>query len=1460
MSSFFRRDQSPDLSVSETEIEKLVVELEREMFSDCYTTDEEYKKKSDRLLLRLKDPRNKELCLQALRGGVPSARLIDLSRQGVTEESTVESEPAHQTSLKSESLSPPPPEKPATSRGGDSPSTASASEYEASRRNQPGPLDSSEHRCLTFDINCKLCPDHKPQIKLKDRPKTEKASWVVRVTDEALDLLEPNPSEIESPASPSAEEIDTPAQPAEFCPVVIPPVPLISISGRDPRKAQYQRTLASSHSTPIQPLQPSSKESPKETQAAHVPVPLPPAAPKSILMKPSHSSVHSSYSATMRRVDCVNGTQQFLSKQIIMWKGFLNMPNVSKFVTKGYLISGSADFLKEDLPDTIHIGGRILPQTVWEYVNVIKTSDAKELSLIRFHPSSEEEEVAYVSLFSYFNSRRRFGVVSNVCKHLKDLYLIPLCSKQSLPSVLLPIEGPGLEDDHPNLIMGLAVSQKPKRPDELSLNAVEKKSESLICEESINPSICDLGKHQIKTGDAEISNLYQSLPTFQASSSTLCGLSSMSKPNEVTSVDLHKDSSNPTPLQTILNTLFGSKKQESPEVNQSLSAETLQHVSRPNNTEDLEEDDDDIPYDPEDYDPASASVPLTPVQASEHKKPTIEADHLDERPYDPDDDRPYDPEDDRPYDLDDDRPYDPEEEYSAVVGLEPLRNNLARVSEEPTVNSEVPYDPEDETLFQEMQNYLATDTLPAQSCSSEEKSSNGKETVTCVELSEQQKILEELNRQIEEQKKQLEEQTETLRLQREAIGFSMAHFSVSNALMSPPPQFGRDEDEPEKTFQNEIQIKDPRIYGRINQDLTFFEVESEVMDKECGLKKSSADETEKFEPCSKKTALVSENSLPNEESQKHKSKSSPLENTSKSGDSRRSTSSSHTSSRRSRHDHRSHRNERASSHRRNSERSLKESSERHHRKTPSDGHPSRPRHRDRSSSKKRHHHRDSSPSRYRSRSHYSTDSRRRGASSLENTIQAQRTDQQETESGPESSQHKSDSKQSSNYSEQSVQLQKSTFKHKQLVEVQQEAPLSTRQEADQDHRLKTPRKGSHPVSNKSHDQNQHFSGLSDMFPHETVSLSKQGPLLLSGTTGYGEGLRRQFPKIQPPSTQPLHDQLNLSEPCQADQKRAFPSFNRWNYPETDHIRSRGHPQRGAHSQYQNASLSDNLRCRPFGPDYKGQSCATSAKEGAPALGTGRRQLPSQRQEGPFQERQTDAKLYKACVPPLPEQGVHEDISAHVRMGPRPGTKGFFSPLVPRKFPQHASLRENKSQSGNSFQSECTSYTNNNEQQIPNCPKNYVDDVEGRMQACFPRQSSTLSRNPVHRDIHRHLEGQQFTDNERKHKGEQNFEFRGRQGFFTRDRNMNPTQREGCGDLRRPFSNQDADAPSSGFSPGNRCLNQRDISCFGQPRQSFEFRQKQTDAVPLRLLGPLLPTPPRGPINQSIPRGRRQPSQ
>lgn len=65
--------------------------------------------------------------------------------------------------------------------------------------------------------------------------------------------------------------------------------------------------------------------------------------------------------------------------------------------------------------------------------------------MIRFLPATEEEEVSYVSLFSYFSSRRRFGVVASGNRSIKDLYLVPLGANESVPPMLQPLEGPGVK-------------------------------------------------------------------------------------------------------------------------------------------------------------------------------------------------------------------------------------------------------------------------------------------------------------------------------------------------------------------------------------------------------------------------------------------------------------------------------------------------------------------------------------------------------------------------------------------------------------------------------------------------------------------------------------------------------------------------------------------------------------------------------------------------------------------------------------------------------------------------------------------------------------------------------------------------------------------------------------------------------------------------------------------------------
>ncbi|XP_041107613.1 PHD finger protein 3-like [Polyodon spathula] len=153
----------------------------------------------------------------------------------------------------------------------------------------------------------------------------------------------------------------------------------------------------------------------------------------------------------------------FLARLESLWKGFINMPSVAKFVIKAYPVSGILDHLTEDLPDSIQVGGRISPQMVWDYVEKIRASGTKEVCLIRFCPVTEEDQISYTLLYAYFSSRKRYGVVANNMKQVKDMYLIPLASSEKVPHHLVPFDGPGLEARRPNLLLGLIIRQRVKR-------------------------------------------------------------------------------------------------------------------------------------------------------------------------------------------------------------------------------------------------------------------------------------------------------------------------------------------------------------------------------------------------------------------------------------------------------------------------------------------------------------------------------------------------------------------------------------------------------------------------------------------------------------------------------------------------------------------------------------------------------------------------------------------------------------------------------------------------------------------------------------------------------------------------------------------------------------------------------------------------------------------------------------
>nr|XP_040060355.1 death-inducer obliterator 1 isoform X1 [Gasterosteus aculeatus aculeatus]XP_040060356.1 death-inducer obliterator 1 isoform X1 [Gasterosteus aculeatus aculeatus]XP_040060357.1 death-inducer obliterator 1 isoform X1 [Gasterosteus aculeatus aculeatus]XP_040060359.1 death-inducer obliterator 1 isoform X1 [Gasterosteus aculeatus aculeatus]XP_040060360.1 death-inducer obliterator 1 isoform X1 [Gasterosteus aculeatus aculeatus]XP_040060361.1 death-inducer obliterator 1 isoform X1 [Gasterosteus ac len=738
-----RVSDSDDLKKTETEVAKLSVAIEKEMFNLCLNTDSRYKNKYRSLMFNLKDPKNKGLFYRVVGGEVSPFRLVRLSAEELLSKEISEwkkpdaaegQSPGarahsghsklgnrHDAGPHSMDMEDAPPtsdtdvcNSAATSasrmasaadpdEGGAAPS---ASAQPSVAEGNSGMLDifgtmlkdtTSQHRTHLFDLNCKICTGQKTE----DEPSAKKAKLTkkpdVRPARQEQHLSRSGdaaqaghahvppahqhhdppsyPTHMEPAVPESLQQLDFSmlAPQAQVSTPIAPTVSSVSISRRDPRMARHSAGVSVSYPAAEKPANASAEPLTAPVGglvdvAPKAPLPMPPAPPPLV-------AASKTAKASTSEPPPDGETAIFLHGQEKIWRGLIDMQSVAKFVTKAYLVSGSFEHLKEDLPDVIHVGGRICPSTVWDYVGKLKTSLSKELCLIRFHPATEEEEVAYVSLFSYFSSRKRFGVAKNN-RRIKDLYLIPLSSKDPLPSKLLPFDGPGLEPARPNLLLGLLICQKDRKRSGAPLEMEEKRlktqtkeaddtglpkpSPSVRTERSTRQSL----KIPFSTTPpgSPPPNSSETSSTSVATSSVLSFASSLRATSTSTTTGKDSPSSSSsaattTPLETILKTLFGKKSHDSeasnspsdqggelPMQSTSMLDPIVQQFAQSSKGKQVEVDEDDRPYDPEEeYDPGRGySAPKKPAEVV--SKPDVSkqfdlgTNECDDVAYDPEDD------------------------------------------------------------------------------------------------------------------------------------------------------------------------------------------------------------------------------------------------------------------------------------------------------------------------------------------------------------------------------------------------------------------------------------------------------------------------------------------------------------------------------------------------------------------------------------------------------------------------------------------------------------------------------------------------------------------------------------------------------------------------------------------------------------------------------------------------------
>lgn len=165
----------------------------------------------------------------------------------------------------------------------------------------------------------------------------------------------------------------------------------------------------------------------------------------------------------MQKITSSHTEFQFKSSQEIIWTGKINMVDVASFQVEAKSVAGDSKSIIAHFPKSLEIVGRITPETVWEYIQKIQKSPNKEVIVVRF---SSSDEINYLTLYKYYDIRRRLGVIHSSSAVIKDFYVLPLAAEKDLPNVLNSIKGVGFIEgkSKPDLLIGVIVKIKGDKP------------------------------------------------------------------------------------------------------------------------------------------------------------------------------------------------------------------------------------------------------------------------------------------------------------------------------------------------------------------------------------------------------------------------------------------------------------------------------------------------------------------------------------------------------------------------------------------------------------------------------------------------------------------------------------------------------------------------------------------------------------------------------------------------------------------------------------------------------------------------------------------------------------------------------------------------------------------------------------------------------------------------------------
>ncbi|TVY58763.1 Transcription factor bye1 [Lachnellula suecica] len=130
-----------------------------------------------------------------------------------------------------------------------------------------------------------------------------------------------------------------------------------------------------------------------------------------------------------------------------VWRGTVTMDSVTKFAAAAKHIGGADLSSKmpweEILQKDLRVAGRIDQEKANEYLCSLRYSAPTDVVIVAVTPTGEAATKGFHDLFQYFNSKNRYGVLTNKgVGNIRDTYLVPVpASPGSLPDFVINLEG-----------------------------------------------------------------------------------------------------------------------------------------------------------------------------------------------------------------------------------------------------------------------------------------------------------------------------------------------------------------------------------------------------------------------------------------------------------------------------------------------------------------------------------------------------------------------------------------------------------------------------------------------------------------------------------------------------------------------------------------------------------------------------------------------------------------------------------------------------------------------------------------------------------------------------------------------------------------------------------------------------------------------------------------------------------